>query len=785
MAHARALLNLTSLPQAGGLAYPFINHFKNCTQNGQAAAYTLDGSLVDANGYLTAAPASAWGGGLQLPAYSGSWVCKWTGTAEVQLSMNGTLGFTVSSGLGFVTSSLAGAMVDIAGTNARVVFKPSSPESTWIFHLPTTGTYSGWGNLVLCRDVDEAALDAGKLFNPDFVAALKKLNPGILRFMQWNDIIFGTDSQPFTYGNNINSFTYTGSQYPSAMWGGTISSSLVAGVRTYTCSKPSGLSGSITAGEMILGNISTSPVETATVTISNASPAVVTWTGSNCGVDTAVTFSTTGALPTGITAFNGGSASVYYVISAGLGANSFQISLTKGGAAINTSSAGSGTHTITAYRPAVLNVGARGAKPVSYYGDINNSDISARQLTVNIQVNQVHTFTYDQTTDTYLYTNPTVGVQGISSCPVSVEVALSNEIGSDFYYCFPQSIIDSEVTAIVGYIRDNLSSNLNFYNEAFNEVWNPGTGNQALCRTWAAALGGGLTGGDAYVKRHCEIMALVKAAWAPRNPNQLKRILGLATGFYGNPPGFKGPLLEGSNLSAYGFNASPNRPIDRSEGFNHDTYFEGPSIPVGDTGYTATGQEGLYTAADNFALGTPTGISLGLNFVDNDLRQGTGGNGFDVSNLSWLSGRYSVFEALAASYDTSRGILGQAPLFVVAYEGGMQGAVFPSVAYLNAIGLNGALYGGPTGRIALLFDAYKHSALFKQLCLDFYFNFLGAGGSINQSLPHYLANGWYDFCGDGSKWAMYPGDLLTTPFTSFDAMQQFDLVGTRNLLGDF
>lgn len=81
----------------------------------------------------------------------------------------------------------------------------------------------------------------------------------------------------------------------------------------------------------------------STVTISNASPAVVTWTGHGLVAGQPVVFSTTGALPTGLTP-----ATVYYVISAGLTANEFQVSATAGGSAINTSGAGSGTHTAVA-----------------------------------------------------------------------------------------------------------------------------------------------------------------------------------------------------------------------------------------------------------------------------------------------------------------------------------------------------------------------------------------------------------------------------------------------------
>ena len=79
----------------------------------------------------------------------------------------------------------------------------------------------------------------------------------------------------------------------------------------------------------------------ATVTISNATPGVVTWTGHDLDVNTPVVFSTTGALPTGLTA-----GTTYYV-KAVLDADTFTVSATPGGAAINTSSAGTGVHTAT------------------------------------------------------------------------------------------------------------------------------------------------------------------------------------------------------------------------------------------------------------------------------------------------------------------------------------------------------------------------------------------------------------------------------------------------------
>lgn len=78
----------------------------------------------------------------------------------------------------------------------------------------------------------------------------------------------------------------------------------------------------------------------STVTMTIASPGVISLTSHLQSIGDPIIFSTTGALPTGITA-----ETVYYVITAGFGANSFQISATPNGTAINTSGTQSGVHT--------------------------------------------------------------------------------------------------------------------------------------------------------------------------------------------------------------------------------------------------------------------------------------------------------------------------------------------------------------------------------------------------------------------------------------------------------
>jgi hypothetical protein len=92
-------------------------------------------------------------------------------------------------------------------------------------------------------------------------------------------------------------------------------------------------SGSVTAEVSAV----TSTVK-STVTITNASPGVVTWNSHGQSADTAVIFTTTGSLPDPLVAGR-----TYFVRNPA--ANTFEVALTPGGSSINTTSAGSGTHT--------------------------------------------------------------------------------------------------------------------------------------------------------------------------------------------------------------------------------------------------------------------------------------------------------------------------------------------------------------------------------------------------------------------------------------------------------
>lgn len=100
----------------------------------------------------------------------------------------------------------------------------------------------------------------------------------------------------------------------------------------------------LTNGRLISYNssLASETLIASTFTVTIASPGVFTLTAHGLALNNVVYFSTTGALPTGLTA-----GTAYYVISAGLTADAFQVSATEGGSAVNTSGSQSGTHSIT------------------------------------------------------------------------------------------------------------------------------------------------------------------------------------------------------------------------------------------------------------------------------------------------------------------------------------------------------------------------------------------------------------------------------------------------------
>jgi len=120
------------------------------------------------------------------------------------------------------------------------------------------------------------------------------------------------------------------------------------------------------------------PSATATVTISNATPAVISWTAHGLAANQGVFFTTTGTLPAPLIPN-----AEYYVISAGLTANACEVSTSVGGAAVNTTNAGSGTHTGTTMTPVV----ALGSSNPAYTIELNHIAIDCTTPSTTVAVN--------------------------------------------------------------------------------------------------------------------------------------------------------------------------------------------------------------------------------------------------------------------------------------------------------------------------------------------------------------------------------------------------------------
>lgn len=129
-------------------------------------------------------------------------------------------------------------------------------------------------------------------------------------------------------------------------------------------------------------NDTITPPKSSTATITIATPGVVGWVAHGLVAGNPVMFSTTGALPTGVTA-----GTTYYVISSGLTTDAFEISATLGGSAVNTTGSQSGVHT-AAFLGGTPTTSTFKAKVMSYTTNVGaaNNIVSA---TVSLDVTSI------------------------------------------------------------------------------------------------------------------------------------------------------------------------------------------------------------------------------------------------------------------------------------------------------------------------------------------------------------------------------------------------------------
>lgn len=236
---------------------------------------------------------------------------------------------------------------------------------------------------------------------------------------------------------------------------------------------------------------------TNTVTMTIATPAVVTFNAHGMAVGQPVIFNTTGALPTGVTA-----GTTYYIIAAGFGANSFQFSATQGGAAVNTSGVQSGVHTLTgpvhyiyAYMSgatmtleagltSTANAAQAGTGVVTKSGDatrtlvgmaraVNNAwvDSAAQRLVISYfnrrDINLLGRFTADRTTGsaTYVELNAEIRIEHLTWADEAISYSLNGTAASNIAanVCVNGLGIDSVTAATAGLESGVVSAQPGYY----------------------------------------------------------------------------------------------------------------------------------------------------------------------------------------------------------------------------------------------------------------------------------------------------------------------------------
>ena len=229
-------LSLGSLQSGSGYAFPADFNSDGYPKNGTTPTANVFGTVKFASNL----------------AQSELMVLKWrSGTGRIQLG-RGSPGFTnVTATTGSIIGGVTNNLI-LDGTAARCTFQfaTSVPTSVTLAFLASI-TYSGdFSGLVLCRESDEAAIDAAttpeEYWDDTYISTYAALNPKIVRPMGWTNPNSGNVSQSRYIANWDTGLNVSTVVWHNGAWAGTAS-----GTDTYTCASPPDATGSYVDGEMI------------------------------------------------------------------------------------------------------------------------------------------------------------------------------------------------------------------------------------------------------------------------------------------------------------------------------------------------------------------------------------------------------------------------------------------------------------------------------------------------------------------------------------------------------
>lgn len=180
-----------------GGEFPFINLMLTAGGLSSPGNFAFP-SVLNSNGYpVTTSLQQNISGELAIPGrYTDSsthWVLEWTGTQGTRAFPGFQL--ILSTGVTEVGSSgcVSGTTrydLTVFGTNCKIEFTFNGPHAKTIgFRFLSGASFDGsLGNLAFYRKSQESAFKAGEIFNPDFVSAVRFLNPRVIRTVNWNKV---------------------------------------------------------------------------------------------------------------------------------------------------------------------------------------------------------------------------------------------------------------------------------------------------------------------------------------------------------------------------------------------------------------------------------------------------------------------------------------------------------------------------------------------------------------------------------------------------------------------
>src|SRR5216683_4192682 len=419
------------------------NYSGGANNNGQVSPANMD-----ANGYpITVASTNGYYTNVFAPATTvrpGNYVCRWVG-GDVTTSM-------INSGT-LVSGSTSGA-------NGRFVFTPNASPSAPQFLIGPTVIGSPYISSIAVMHVnDEAAWLAGQVFGTQFKAVLAQARFGVLRFL--NQQPLASIVTTWATRKPVGYFSYTADEYRSSLWAGQPTN---VG-NDYSITFGSGAP--VDKQTILLQFNANATLNSAAVTFPGGS--TINWTAHGLSAGDVVGF-VGGTPPTGI--FYGGT---YYVIAAGLTANAFQISLTRGGSAFSYGTGGSG---VVGSRIPTLNLNSQGTVAI-----MSNAGTTLASTVTLPSVNSAGgqacwaSLVYDADLNAWLLNGGNTN-QGsaaiINGCPYEIMLQLCKEMGAHPYFVSPYLAVDPMTdfhTQLATYIKTNMPAWMIPRFETCNELW--------------------------------------------------------------------------------------------------------------------------------------------------------------------------------------------------------------------------------------------------------------------------------------------------------------------------